>query len=202
MSTPPHATVSGQINAATRKQHTELNRLLIHRLPLSLPPHATTPLLYSKGLAPFAHIFILFEMEWDLFARHVEKKSTDSEHDSEVKNWLIGLRPSGLPRTARIEADMKHLRDVAGPSMFATAQLGEEWTERMRLLIRQKPHVLVAFAWVFYMAAFSGGEMKLRIWRRRRVLIMQHRTLDSSTACKRWTAVLEPTLQRSSITRT
>lgn len=133
--------------------------MLMDRLPLSLPPHAATPLLYSKGLVPFARIFILFEVEWDLLARHVEKKSTESEHDGELKKWLIGLRPSGMPRTPRIKDDMTHLRSIAGPSMFVTAQLGEEWTERMRLLIRQKPHVLVAFAWVFYMAVFSGGEM-------------------------------------------
>lgn len=151
------ATVSGQINAATRKQHTELNRLLVHRLPLSLPPYVSTPLLYSKGLVPFARIFLLFEVEWDLLARHVEERN-DSEHDRAVKKWLVSLRPCGLPRTARIKDDMKHLSDVAGPSMFATPDLGEEWTQKMRSLIRRKPHVLVAFAWVFYMAVFSGGE--------------------------------------------
>lgn len=151
--------MSGQINAATRKQHTELNRLLIQRLPLSLPPHATTPLLYSKGLVPFAHIFNFFETEWDLLERHL-KKSDDSEHDCDVKKWLVSLRPSGLPRTARLKGDKAHLRDVTGASMFATAELGEEWMGRMRLLIRQKPHVLVAFAWVFYMAVFSGGEFE------------------------------------------
>lgn len=158
MSIPPSVTVSGQINAATRKQHTELNRLLIHRLPLALPPNATSPLLYSKGLVPFARIFMLFETEWDLLARHVEKPK-DSEHERAVKKWLDGLRPSGLPRTARIKDDMTHLRDLVGPLMFATPELGQQWTDNVRSLIRQKPHVLVAFAWVFYMAVFSGGEI-------------------------------------------
>lgn len=158
MSLPPSATVSGQINAATRKQHTELNRLLIHRLPLALPPHATSPLLYSKGLVPFARIFLLFEIEWDLLARHVEK-SDDAGHDRAVRSWLVTLRPSGLSRSARIKDDLNHLRNVVGPSMFATPDLGEQWVESMRALMRQKPHVLVAFAWVFYMAVFSGGEI-------------------------------------------
>jgi hypothetical protein len=53
--------------------------------------------------------------------------------------------------------------------MFATPELGVEWTERMRVLVRQKPHVLVAFAWVFYMAVFSGGEAMMqsfKSWRK------------------------------------
>lgn len=53
---------------------------------------------------------------------------------------------------------MKHLRLVAkSAGMFKTAELGEAWTQEMRLLMRRKPHVFVAFAWVFYMATFSGG---------------------------------------------
>lgn len=129
----------------------------MHRLPLALPPHTTTPALYAKGLVPFSQIFDLFETEWNLLARHVEK-STDSEHEREVKEWLAGLRPQGLPRSARIKTDILHLRDVSGPAMFNTPDLGEAWKAQMRQLIREKPHVLVAFAWVFYMAVFSGGK--------------------------------------------
>lgn len=41
--------------------------------------------------------------------------------------------------------------------MFNTPDLGNEWSKKMRVLVRNRPHVLVAFAWVFYMAVFSGG---------------------------------------------
>ncbi|CAK3856598.1 heme oxygenase [Lecanosticta acicola] len=155
---PQNATLPGRINTATRKQHTELNRLLINRLPLSLPPHQETPLLYSKGIVPFARIFILFEIEWELLTRQVENKpASSSSHDQELREWLANLRPKGLARSHRLRNDLKHLRLVAGPTMFDTPDLGTEWTRKMRSLVRSKPHVFVAFAWVFYMAVFSGG---------------------------------------------
>lgn len=155
---PPSATLPGRINTATRSRHTELNRLLINRLPLALPPHQKSPLLFSKGIVPFARIFILFEIEWELLTRHVQNKPpSGSDHDRELRRWLLNLRPKGLARSHRLRNDLKHLRLVAGPTMFNTPDLGNAWTKEMRNLVRSKPHILVAFAWVFYMAVFSGG---------------------------------------------
>ncbi|EME48107.1 hypothetical protein DOTSEDRAFT_69894 [Dothistroma septosporum NZE10] len=156
---PPSATLSGRINTATRKQHTELNRLLINRLPLALPPNVTTPLLYAKGIVPFARIFVLFEIEWELLTRHVQSKSTagQTQHDLNIRQWLANLRPQGLARSHRLKNDLQHLRLVGGRNIYSTPELGEKWMKEMRDLMRQKPHVFVAFAWVFYMAVFSGG---------------------------------------------
>ncbi|KAK4633197.1 hypothetical protein CLAFUR0_03313 [Fulvia fulva] len=158
-SIPPSATLPGRINTATRKQHTELNRLLINRLPLALPPNVATPLLYAKGIVPFARIFILFEIEWELVTRHVQSKSTagQTQHDLDVRQWLANLRPHGLARSHRLKNDLQHLRLVGGRNIYSTPELGDKWTKNMRDLMRQKPHVCVAFAWVFYMAVFSGG---------------------------------------------
>ncbi|KAK4504708.1 hypothetical protein PRZ48_002670 [Zasmidium cellare] len=153
-----NATLPGRINAATRKQHTHLNRLLMDRLPLALPPHADSPLLYSKGIVPFARIFILFEIEWELLTRHFDTKASKySGHDYELRQWLSSLRPAGLPRSHRLREDLRHLRMVAGPTIYNTPALGDRWVKDMRCLMREKPHVFVAFAWVFYMAIFSGG---------------------------------------------
>ncbi|KAF2161028.1 hypothetical protein M409DRAFT_28635 [Zasmidium cellare ATCC 36951] len=155
---PPSDTLSGRINAATRKQHTRLNRLLMDRLPSALPPHTESPLLYSKGLVPFARIFILFEIEWELLTRHFHTKaSTYSGHEYDVRQWLSNLRPSGLARSHRLRDDLRHLRMVAGPDIYNTPALGDAWVKDMRDLMRKKPHVFMAFAWVFYMAVFSGG---------------------------------------------
>ena len=156
---PPSATLPGRINTATRKQHTELNRLLINRLPLALPPNVATPLLYAKGIVPFARIFILFEIEWELLTRHVQSKSTagQTQHDLDIRQWLANLRPQGLSRSHRLKNDLHHLRLVGGRDIYSTPELGDNWTKEMRDLMRQKPHVFVAFAWVFYMAVFSGG---------------------------------------------
>ncbi|XP_014562312.1 hypothetical protein COCVIDRAFT_32751 [Bipolaris victoriae FI3] len=56
--------LSGEINAATRSLHTNLNRLITSRLPLGLPPHTTDSTLYATGLLHFAHIFLTFESLW------------------------------------------------------------------------------------------------------------------------------------------
>jgi hypothetical protein len=163
--TPPdtagQATLSTQINLATRKQHTELNRLITSRLPLGLPPHQNSPLVLSRGLVPFARIILLFEIEWEILTRHVEFNlslpAATHLRAQEIRTWLTGLRPAGLVRTPRIKADLHHLGSRAGRHVYDTVPLGAAWTEEMRARVRGKPHLLVGFAWVFYMAIFSGG---------------------------------------------
>jgi len=107
---------------------------------------------------PFARVFTLFEIEWELFTRHaLNKPDLGSDHEQEVRKWLAGLRPQGLARSHRLKDDLRHLRAVGGARIYDTPDLGEKWTNEMRILVRRKPHVFVAFAWVFYMAVFSGG---------------------------------------------
>lgn len=156
------STLGGRVNIACRKQHTELNRLLIQRLPLALPPNQDGPLLFSRGIVPFARIFIFFETEWDLLVRHVQQRpfaaDADASHDDDsVQTWLANLRPHGLARATRLKDDLKHLRAVAGPTIYSTPELGDIWVMDMRTRMRSQPHILVAYAWVFYMATFAGG---------------------------------------------
>jgi hypothetical protein len=47
-----------------RKLHTELNRLVIARLALALPPHADSPAQYRYGLGAFARVYYAFEAVW------------------------------------------------------------------------------------------------------------------------------------------
>lgn len=156
---PADVTLSTRINSATRKQHTELNRLIIHRLSLALPPVATNPFWYAKGITAFSKIFLLFEIEWELLERHLQRNDAPSMdgREREIRTWLAGLRPDGLLRTPRIKQDSEHLLNFVGPQVNETVSLGDEWSTKMRALVRQKPHLFVAFAWVFYMAIFSGG---------------------------------------------
>ncbi|KJX99306.1 hypothetical protein TI39_contig364g00002 [Zymoseptoria brevis] len=158
MAVSASSNLSDEINRATRSQHIELNRLLINRLSLALPPHSSTPLLYGKGLVPFARIFLFFEIEWEILTRQVQQSDGyGNEHAREVQRWLANLRPAGLARTARLKDDLRDLRTLGGGGIFDTIDLGEDWMKSMRMTMRRQPHVLVAFAWVFYMATFSGG---------------------------------------------
>ncbi|KAF2216411.1 hypothetical protein CERZMDRAFT_19713, partial [Cercospora zeae-maydis SCOH1-5] len=179
----PHASsaVGTLINVATRKQHSELNRLLVQRLPLALPPHQTNPLLFAKGIVPFASFFFLFETEWDLLVRQAQQcASTDAIHARDLHIWLANLRPRGLARSSRFHQDLRHLRAVAGPNIYGSPDLEDKWTAQMRTRIRSKPHVLIAYAWVFYMATFAGGR-----WIREQLATSGHDFwLAGSTRCQ------------------
>lgn len=159
---PPPATPSlslpVEINAATRKQHTLLNRLIAERVPLSLPPHATDPDLLGLGLAAFARIYFTFEAEWRQLTTLEESDVPNHGHESQVLCFLSQLRPPGLDRTARLKDDLELLSlrtDVNTASALGIEQ--QQMMDNMVHSIRSKPHVLIAFAWIMYMATFSGG---------------------------------------------
>lgn len=59
------STLPERINASSRSIHTQLNRLIIARLPLALPPCTTDPSSYISGLLHIAPIYITFESLWD-----------------------------------------------------------------------------------------------------------------------------------------
>ncbi|KAF4981005.1 hypothetical protein FZEAL_3120 [Fusarium zealandicum] len=52
------------IAIATRSIHAKLNKLIIARLPLALPPHAADPSSYVAGLLHVTPIYITFEALW------------------------------------------------------------------------------------------------------------------------------------------
>lgn len=56
-----------QINASSRSAHFLLNRLIVSRLPLALPPHATNPSIYILGLLHIAPLYTTFETVWESF---------------------------------------------------------------------------------------------------------------------------------------
>ena len=183
MPSPPSSdaqpSISAEINAATRKQHAELNRLITEHLPLALPPNATTPGLLVQGLEPFALIFNAFENRWSALEKSVaEKSETANSHDAAVLAWLGSLRPKGLQRTPRLRKDLQYMADVAGGSVLTTGPLLQPDLD-MRTL-HEKPHVLIAYGWVFYMAIFSGGR-----WMRRQM---------ANAGPKFWDAELDQTL--------
>jgi hypothetical protein len=56
--------LSEQINASSRSTHSQLNRSIIARLPMVLPPQTTEPSTYISGLLHIAPIYITFESLW------------------------------------------------------------------------------------------------------------------------------------------
>jgi heme oxygenase len=147
-----------QINTATRKQHTELNRLIIDRIPYALPPKTKSPKTYALGLAAFAQIYLAFEHAFDDLERSQNEPSNQTPihdtHDQHLKTWLSTLRPPTLKRSPRLKRDLQYLPEL---DRSAFSQLDAETTAHILSLTTAKPHVLVAYTWVMYMAIFSGG---------------------------------------------
>ncbi|PSN65788.1 heme oxygenase-like protein [Corynespora cassiicola Philippines] len=173
----------GEINAATRSLHTVLNRLITSRLPLALPPYASDPELYTKGLLHFSHIFLTFESLWTDLLQSTHPASSpptspilsfllvnpydapemfSSPPSPRMLDFLTKLRPKGLARSARLKADLESLTALhpTDLSVLLAQYPGDkvgEFCLHMRRAVKQRPHVLVAYAWCFYMAVFSGG---------------------------------------------
>ncbi|KAK4957833.1 hypothetical protein LTR66_013210, partial [Elasticomyces elasticus] len=170
---PTTNTLPSEINSATRQLHTHLNRLITSRLPLALPPYASTPDLYAHGLRHFAQLYFTFEALWLDLTRRVHSdelnKTTDgppfSTPQSSYRTWLADLPTPGLPRTTRLRADLAHLfrnDDEQHDPRRETPQTPSTPAVRaaiahVRRAVEQRPHVLLAYAWVLYMAIFSGG---------------------------------------------
>ncbi|KAH6625216.1 hypothetical protein C7974DRAFT_313284 [Boeremia exigua] len=189
----------GEINAATRTLHTNLNRLITSRLPLGLPPHTHDSALYATGLLHFAHVYLTFESLWsDLIRDHVRPSSPSASavdlptlptspllsyllvnpYDSpslftstlgaptlpspQLAAFLSTLRPRGLPRSGPLKKDLEYLLGLQPTDLevLLAKYPGDKtaaFCTHVRRSVHEKPWTLVAYAWCFYMAVFSGG---------------------------------------------
>ena len=146
---------------ARRRYHTHLNRLILSRLPLALPPVSKDPELYATGLLHFAPVYLTFESIWE---RLIASES-DNELPIEtavVLSALIHLFIPELSRTERLLKDLSVL--LRTPQDEVAMRLYTPEGERLLSFLahietaaEEKPHVLIAYAWVMYMALFNGG---------------------------------------------
>jgi heme oxygenase len=186
--------LSEQINVSTRSTHTKLNRLIIARLPLALPPYCTGPSTYVTGLIHIVPIYHTFETIWtsiidtgitsihpqsdsDPERNHMEEQSAKSR----INGILEKLYLPDLLRSDRLRDDIGNLgglEDDELETQVAEASMTchvAEFTSHIKNSVGENPHILLAYAWVLYMALFSGGrylraslELGSESWRRNR----------------------------------
>ncbi|RDW75271.1 hypothetical protein BP6252_06413 [Coleophoma cylindrospora] len=163
----PHAkteetgSLSEQINIATRSSHTQLNRLILARLPLAIPPYSLDPSTYAYGLLHIAPVYITFESLWERILD--EPGNFSVKASSQTYSILSRLRLPGLQRSRRLRADIevlsglpgKEVRDILHKISFHVKT--SEFITHLTTSVGAKPHVLLAYAWVMYMALFAGG---------------------------------------------
>lgn len=145
------------VNTSTRQLHTKLNKAVIYRLSLAIPPQAADPSSYASGLLHIAPIYDTFETLW----RQVLDESP--QENVRVTTVLRKVHTAELERATALREDMQTL------SGWSPAVLEEQlraarrypvlaaFLAHMEASVTAQPHVLLAYAWVFYMALFSGG---------------------------------------------
>ncbi|KAI1864602.1 uncharacterized protein JN550_008889 [Neoarthrinium moseri] len=180
------------INIATRSVHTQLNKLIILRLPLAVPPQAEDPSNYVSGLLYIAPIYNAFESSWQKVLEapvsaennpatdrhsceacgpastvHHAPNVLDAPHQavvcSRIHSLLEHVHTSSLERTEAIKEDIMSM--TGWPSALLEEQLSSAaespflsaFVKHIRQAVQNRPHVLLAYAWVLYMALFSGG---------------------------------------------
>ncbi|CZS95737.1 related to HMX1 ER localized, heme-binding peroxidase involved in the degradation of heme [Rhynchosporium agropyri] len=188
----PHS-LSERINRSTRPLHTQLNRLILTRLPLALPPYTTNPSTYVSGLLHITPIYATFEDLWAsllvspslpttldacepgqplLDSRSIPLISNTSDsplliHTPKIctrtQSLLSHLRIPGLLRAGRLIEDIRTLTNTPdhqiNVQLRAISHSGPlaEFLQHTKSSVETNPHVLLAYAWVLYMALFSGG---------------------------------------------
>ncbi|KPM44024.1 hypothetical protein AK830_g2491 [Neonectria ditissima] len=191
-----HRPLAESIAVSTRSVHARLNKLIIARLPLALPPRAADPAIYVSGLLHIAPIYVTFERLWQNIldtTPTLDPGATNSDRcdpelplmDSKsaaledrqpgigaghkaptctrIHSLLQHLYLPGLMRSDRLKADIASLTGWPGhvveeqlKSVGQTSRLGE-FTQHIKRAIENRPHVLLAYSYILYMALFAGG---------------------------------------------
>lgn len=174
------------INTAIASSHTKINRLILDRMPLSVPPQADNPSTYITGLVHIGAVYIAFESLWqNSIDVHTEiaplPYKYPFDHDSSISSpdTNHGATPPqvterarfiletaywpNMLRAARVKADIRaltgwpaHVVDEQLRSAGATGAL-EVFLAHIKKAIDGKPHLLLAYAYSLYLALLSGG---------------------------------------------
>ncbi|KAL8909456.1 MAG: hypothetical protein Q9171_005024 [Xanthocarpia ochracea] len=136
---------------AIRPHHTTLNQLILQFLPFALPPYTASNELYALGICHVYPIYSLFE---SFFCTHIEPNTLPSR----TKEIITALH---LPELERAEVLGNDIKLLLPPSHRVPSPIHHPRLEAFKLHIQSslasRPHVLVAYTWIFYMALFSGG---------------------------------------------
>ncbi|KAG7132317.1 Heme-binding protein HMX1 like [Verticillium longisporum] len=158
----PQRPLSDSINAATRTIHAKLNKLIIARLPLSLPPHAQDPSTYASGLLHIAPIYITFESWWHGLVSARPAPGADAAADR-IHDILSSIYFPDLMRADRLCADIAQLTgwsaDTVNQKLDTVARHGSlaDFLRHVSRALENRPHVLIAYAYILFMALFAGG---------------------------------------------
>lgn len=140
------------INAATRKVHARLNRLIMARLPLALPPDAQDPSIYLLGLLHITPIYNAFEsalrtLLWRPLAEPGLCSSRDGATRQHARFPLSRLYLPTLMRTDQLCTDIQALtgwtRHQIEEQLILVSQSGPLalFVQHISSTVDERPHV-------------------------------------------------------------
>lgn len=114
---------------------------------------------YREGILSFYHIYSAFERSW---AHLLANPAFVEPH---VYTALQAIADPRLTRASAIASDLTYLYgpDEFNPTALAkTGSMRAEFVSHIEERLREKPHLVIAYAHNYYMALFAGGKMLLR----------------------------------------
>ena len=173
--------------ARNRDKHADLDSRIVSLLPRALPPVSPSPTTFALGILPFAYVFNAIEEEWQnlkerpggesggirkaLAETNIEGllRSRLFREDLEQLQVAIGIQCDQSCTAAQdqrflssheLDSFLDHFAKafqkpghVSRNDIFRANSL----TSRVHAVVQEKPHLLIAHIYIWYMAVLSGG---------------------------------------------
>ena len=130
-------------------------------MPLALPPYSQSPEIYTIGLQRLAPIYLSFESAWSGI---VDLQPLDASQaiDHRVLSALKHLYIPEMLRTQRLGNDLscllhQPLEEIDDMLEHLEGLQLHRFLHHLEQTCAGKPHILIAYAWIMYMALFNGG---------------------------------------------
>ncbi|KAK6374267.1 hypothetical protein LTR64_002375 [Lithohypha guttulata] len=164
------SSLQGALHSATRSLHAQLNKTIMTRFPLCLPPHATDPMAYHLGMLVFSQIFKQFERSIDLvLAEFAQSRTSLLKDDCRARHIRVVKRQytKELLRSQNTQHDQEFLSRRLKRTESTNELLGqleeklntqaESHAGYIGSHIQEKPYLALAYTWTMYLALFNGG---------------------------------------------
>ena len=137
-----------------RDLHDSLNPLVVQRFKLGLRDYR----LYREGIRSFYHVYAAFERTWAAL------QLPTAAVPPHVATVLRALADPRLTRAPAIALDLDYLYGEDAPAADCPPDRPENiaFVAHIERTLREKPHVLLAYAYLYYMALLAGGKILLR----------------------------------------
>jgi len=151
---PHQPSLSQAINASTKDLHDSVNVLVVQRFMLGLRDYR----LYREGIRSFYHVYSAFERTW---AKLLANPSGIQPH---VYTALQALYDPRLSRASAIALDLTYMygTNEFDPESAPTTKEVQACVAHIEKTLQEKPHLVIAYAHIYFMALFAGGKILLR----------------------------------------